>query len=399
MKIPGLPANEPERLSALYEYNLLDTMPEDAYDNITRIASHICNMPISTITLIDTDRQWHKSRIGLDLESTPRELTFCAHAILQPDPLIVENAHADERFSDTPMVTDAPNIAFYAGVPLLNENGYALGTLCVMDNKPNRLTDSQVQTLRALAAQVVSHFEMRRKNVELAKQKTALENINAELERFAYVVAHDLKSPCNNLMGLAGIMKEMYADNLDAGGIEVLDMMTSAASTLRSFIDGTLNHAKLVNTTSLAKERFLFGDICAQLKSILNIPANVELTYDNGDMQLYVPRNALLQVLINLCVNAIKYNDKGHGHVHLSVTDKGQYYRFHVKDNGPGIPHAEFNRIFDIFSTLGQKDRYNNVGQGIGLSTVKRLVERMDGHITVESALGTGSTFTFTISK
>lgn len=374
-------------------------MPEDAYDNITRIASHICNMPISTITLIDTDRQWHKSRIGLDLESTPRELTFCAHAILQPEPLIVENAHADERFSDNPMVTDAPNIAFYAGVPLLNENGYALGTLCVMDNKPNRLTDSQVQTLRALAAQVVSHFEMRRKNVELAKQKTALENINAELERFAYVVAHDLKSPCNNLMGLAGIMKEMYADNLDAGGIEVLDMMTSAASTLRSFIDGTLNHAKLVNTTSLAKERFLFGDICAQLKSILNIPANVELTYDNGDMQLYVPRNALLQVLINLCVNAIKYNDKGHGHVHLSVTDKGQYYRFHVKDNGPGIPHAEFNRIFDIFSTLGQKDRYNNVGQGIGLSTVKRLVERMDGHITVESALGTGSTFTFTISK
>jgi signal transduction histidine kinase len=200
-------------------------------------------------------------------------------------------------------------------------------------------------------------------------------------------------------MGLAGIMKEMYADNLDAGGIEVLDMMTSAASTLRSFIDGTLNHAKLVNTTSLAKERFLYGDICAQLKSILNIPANVELTYDNGDMQLYVPRNALLQVLINLCVNAIKYNDKEHGHVHLSVADKGQYYRFHVKDNGPGIPQAEFSRIFDIFSTLGQKDRYNNVGQGIGLSTVKRLVERMDGEISVASALGTGSTFTFTISK
>ncbi|HXJ75970.1 MAG TPA: GAF domain-containing protein, partial [Candidatus Dormibacteraeota bacterium] len=144
MKIAPLPQNEPERLAALRRYHVLDTAPEPAFDDLTRLAAHICGTPVSLITLLDEKRQWFKSRFGLDLKESPREYSFCSHSILGQDVFVVEDARQAEGFADNPVVAGGPGIRFYAGMPLITPDGFALGTMCVMDREPRRLEPEQM---------------------------------------------------------------------------------------------------------------------------------------------------------------------------------------------------------------------------------------------------------------
>ncbi len=181
MKAP-LPENEEERLKALYELEILDTEAEDSFDDLTLLASYICETPFAVITLVDSDRQWFKAPSDLPVSETPRDISFCAHAILQSEPFIVPDALEDERFKDNPLVTSDPNIRFYAGAPLTTEKGFELGTLCVMDTVPRMLSPGQIAVLKVLRNQVINLIRSRRERILMDRERSEYRKKIQELE-------------------------------------------------------------------------------------------------------------------------------------------------------------------------------------------------------------------------
>src|ERR1035438_5763098 len=185
-----VPENEKKRLKVLWQYEVLDTVPEEVFDDPTELAARICEAPIALISLVDEKRQWFKAKVGVSLSETSRDISFCAYAITQSDLFIVPDATQDQRFANNPMVTSEPKIRFYAGAPLITPDGHALGTLCVIDKVPRELRPDQKHALRILARHVVSQLELRRRSKELAAAreqgnafKKDLENARGELAR------------------------------------------------------------------------------------------------------------------------------------------------------------------------------------------------------------------------
>lgn len=178
-----LPADEVTRLQSLESFRILDSLPEQSYDDIVTLASHICGVPIALISLIDSERQWFKAKVGVEVQQTPREQAFCAHAILNPaDIMEVPDATLDPRFANNPLVTGEPSIRFYAGAPLVTPSGSALGTLCIIDRVPRRLTPPMAKALKALARQVVRLLELRRALDELETLAQAQQERQQQLE-------------------------------------------------------------------------------------------------------------------------------------------------------------------------------------------------------------------------
>lgn len=185
MKVP-IPANESERLDALESYRILDTSPEQAFDDVTKLAAYICDVPVAIMSLVDGDRQWFKSRVGMDATETPRDQAFCAHTILTTDMLVVEDATRDARFRDNPLVTRNPGIRFYAGAPLYTNDGFGLGSVCVIDHQPRQITAEQSDALTRLARMVMQQLEYRKVSAQLADALTNVKTLAGLLPICSY---------------------------------------------------------------------------------------------------------------------------------------------------------------------------------------------------------------------
>jgi len=401
MIAPTIPIDEDKRIEALKEYSILDTLPEKEYDEITFLASQICNTPISLISLIDDKRQWFKSHYGLDATETPKEIAFCAHAINTKDKIfIVNDSRIDDRFFDNPLVTGEPHVIFYAGMPLVTSEGYALGTLCVIDHEPHLLDESQIKALQALASQIGHLFELRKNAKKLETIIYELETQNKGLEKFAAVAAHDIKSPLCSVVMMAELFEVQYAEQIDAEGIELLKMITSSTGKLTQMIDGILQYSRNARLLSENKEELCINKTILDIIQLLDSDHKVRFhLFPDHDVLAYTNKIALERIFINLLTNGIKYNDKTETVMSIYIEDNSEGIKINVVDNGPGISGEDKEKIFEIFETVGKTDRYGEKGNGIGLATVKALVEGLGGTIQLIPNSEQGANFEFTIKK
>lgn len=393
-----LPKNEKERIAALKEYDVLDTSFDYDFDNITSLLAKICDVPIALINLLDSDRNFFKSHFGLEFNQSPRNISFCDHAILNTSEIfIVENAMRDERFMYNPLVKDSENV-FYAGVPLINPEGFKLGTLCVFDHKPRTLTEVQRTSIIALAKQTVNLLELRKKNVLLTKYQEALQKRNDNLTKFAQVVSHDLKSPLANITSLTRLLREENIGNLSTDSEMYLNYIEESSSTLKNYIDGILTFYKSDELFDSQKDDVSFLDLFKEIEEIL-ITDDVIFDYPKAGILRNINKLALTQIFLNLIDNSLKYNIQKQRIVTIDYIDEKDFFKFSITDNGMGIDLGVQDEIFNLFKTIGLKDRNGKEGTGIGLATVKNIVSKLGGNISLDSEVGKGSIFTFTIKK
>jgi signal transduction histidine kinase len=389
--IAPLPINEAVRLEALRAYDVLDTPPEEAFDDLTRLASQICGTPVAMVSLVDGDRQWFKSKVGTEATQTPRDVAFCAHAILEPDLFVVPDAEADARFSDNPLCTSDPHVRFYAGAPLITPDGHAIGTLCAIDRVPRQLTPEQLEALRALARQAMTQFELRRN----LKQLQELEELRDSL---THMIVHDLRTPLTSL--LTGLQTLEAVGELNRDQAELLGLSVQGGQTLLRMINDLLDISKLedgslkLEYADLRVESLIDESVrqVAPLASEKKILLAQEIVPDLPT--LYADEEKLLRMLVNLLGNAIKFTPAG-GTVTLSArpSDTERALLLSVTDTGEGIPAEAFARIFEKFGQVESRQAGRRMSTGLGLTFCKMVVEAHGGRIWVESELGQGSTF------
>jgi len=400
MQKPSFHKEELERLNSLRSYLVLDSESDKEIDCLTELASEICETPISLVSLVDSDRQWFKSKVGLQASETSRDIAFCAHAIVQSEEIfIIEDATKDDRFFDNPLVVNAPLVIFYSGVVLKSDTNYPLGTLCVIDNKPRKLNEKQIRALKTIAGQIMNLLNYK-KVLRIEKElRVQLSQKNQELESFAAIAAHDLKSPLINIMSIVNLFSKTYELQIEAKGTIMLDLIEKSARRLSLMIDGLLQFSKIDGISLLKKSNVNLSETITELTALIGNENNIKISLYSDLTTIETYPVLLDQILINLFTNSLKYSHTKIAEIELYVSDNPSHYLFIVKDNGPGIDKKYQGAIFNLFQTATNKDQFGNKGNGIGLAIVKKIIEKLGGKIYVESELGHGAEFHFSISK
>ena len=395
---PPLPDNEIKRITSLLRLKILDTPPEERFDRITRLVKAFFNAPIVLVSLVDSDRQWFKSCQGLNVTETPRNISFCGHAIIEKHIFIIEDATKDPRFSDNPLVTGSPDIRFYAGAPLSSIDGNRVGTLCIIDDKPRKLSAKQQKELRDFADIVENELNLMDINASINQEV----ELNSAKSKFLSVVSHELRTPITIIKEGISIIQDDTITPLTEKQNKFAALVMRNANRLMRLINNVLDFQKLdAHKMQYNIQAVSMDDVIQEALSSMAIKAKLAglrlTSCIPGKLpSLNIDRDRMLQVLYNLLDNAIKFSSAG-SEVQLRVLIEKNVFRVEIIDTACGITWEDIPKLFKSFNQVGSFSERKTGSSGLGLVISKNIITDLGGTMDVISEFGKGSTFYFTL--
>jgi signal transduction histidine kinase len=386
---------ERERLAALRGYRILDTPAEDDFDDIAVLAAHLCDTPMAAISLVDEDRQWFKAHVGLTACPVRRESSLCAQAMYGDDVIQIPDARLDARWSANPMVTGDPHLRFYAGAPLVTPDGQPLGTLCVADTEPRRLTGAQHSGLRALSRHVVSQLELRRYARDVHDLHERLRDAERIKDEFISRVTHELRTPLSSIHGYLEVLgdPELPAETREG----FLNRVRRNSDRLLTLVDDMLVAAQ-VSAESRTFHRqptdvaVLITTAAAQNRPLIEAKGLTVAVRTEAGLIADVDTERLCQALDRLILNAVKFT--GHGGITLEAGRQNGRVVLRIRDTGSGISPRDRERVLAPFRRGEAAERDEVQGAGLGLTIVKAIIDGHGGTLTIDGGPAAGTTVT-----
>jgi len=381
MTRPEIPKNEELRLEELYSYQILDTEPEEHFDDLVWMAAELAKTPMAMISLVEKNRQWFKSKTGFVAEETSREVSFCGHVVASGQSIVVEDTTKDSRFADNPLVTKHPNIRFYMGVPLISPSGSVLGTLCVMDTVPRTVCPRQIRSLKTLAHQVVTLMNRKVEGRALIRN-----NQLTSIGELAGGIAHEINNPMAIISGRTQILRRMIEENrYEPEKFEKdLQVIQATCDRIVKVIRGLLKMSR--GTVGDTYDRIRFGVLVEEVTSLFNqklSQGGVSLVVE-GDPSVEVECRSIeiSQVLMNLISNAIdSLVSANERKIFIRWAVVGQKLRVEIEDTGAGIPADLRDRVMKAYFTTKPAGQ----GTGLGLSISQKICEAHHGRLELDS--------------
>nr|WP_294781137.1 ATP-binding protein [uncultured Flavobacterium sp.] len=399
-----IPENELQRLAALKRYNILDSLPDNAFDDATKLVAYICGVPIAHISFIDEDRQWFKSEIGIGVSEIPREISFCQYTILDSKMVEINDTFLNERFKDDPNVTGGFNVRFYAGIPLTTPDGYNIGTLCAIDHVVKELNDNQRNALSIVAKHVIAQLEVGTKNAQLDAQRKIAEKAVLARDSFLANMSHEIRTPLNSIIGFTDLLAQTELDEVQRDYIESVQI---AGENLLLIVNDILDLSKIESgNLAIDSEPFNLKKTLKHVYDLLKVKVQKDVEFDlflDAEMPDNVigDQGRLNQILVNLIGNSLKFTNEGEVTVSVKkIEETEEHYtlKFSVKDTGIGIQKDKLTTIFERFTQGEESTTRTYGGTGLGLNIVKQLVELQNGEIHVKSTPDRGSEFFFILT-
>lgn len=387
------------RNSVIQDYQIVSLSNDKDYDDLIFLASSICNVPAAYLGIVADEMVLFKSKTGISLEEIDLDNSF-SQATLE-----CGLEYFSVNFSDNPELFQKAvpyfnkDYKFYCGIPISNAKGLYIGALNILDVRERNLEDFQKKSLKVLANQIMKLLEFRNQNNKFLQIQNKLKQKYQELEKFASLVSHDIKSPLANIISLTELLREENKDKLNEETLQYLNYLVESSYSLRNYVDGILNFYRSENILEKASENVDLHLILKEIAHLYDVSNDVEINYPKTASLKNINKAALTQILLNLISNALKYNNKELRKIDITFNETQDFYHFEVIDNGDGFPIINSDKIFELFHTLDTNDRDGNPGSGIGLATVKKLVNSLGGEISVDSTPGLGSKFSFSIRR
>ncbi|MEM0982744.1 MAG: response regulator [Planctomycetota bacterium] len=403
----AIPQNEAERLASLMACGVLDTGPESDFDDLTQLAAELAGTPIALVSLVDADRQWFKSRVGLDAAQTPRSQAVCGFVVASQDDVVIPDLLNDSRTSDNPLVTSDGGLRCYAGFPLTLNNGHTLGSLCVIDTEPRELDVQTLRRLRMLARQAATQLDIRKQAGELAKARRDAEAASDAKSRFLANVSHEIRTPLTAIGGFADLILDLDESEFERHAVmEAVQRIALNGEHLLQLLNDVLDLSKVesgaLKTESIETDVVeITRCVIAQLESLAHekdLSLHLEWSGDPPSRVVTDPMR-LRQILTNVVGNAIKFTSEGSVTVRCWHDEATAKARFDVVDTGIGMTEDQLARIreFRPFLQADNSTTRRFGGTGLGLGLTRNLVEKLGGWLTIDSVYEQGTTVRFEI--